>query len=489
MASTQHAAILSPLDQVMPPSHILIALVFPVKDHEAAILSLESGLEKTCTYLPYLKGRVVKHKNDRNQLSLTWDDNAPHPTIKEVPAPDGHPSYRDLINMGASSEMFPMSIMPTFKKSGGKEEEEGTEVFGATYTKIEGGIILGIAAHHNVMDGTGLAEMFRLWSTCARGGTVDAVPDPKEPLKRRERVEQALSKQSSVEVDEKPTLEDLLERHVEYKLGSLTPSNPSSTPSKLPPPPGSSKIFKFSVQKLAAVRASLSSVIPASHLTINNIVSALIWSHISHIRFSRSQQPEGAPQSRLGFAINGRKVLFPPSSTDEKDVPYVGNVNLLAQTALPPSEFTAASLSDHSSIKPIISAIASAVVKTNNTSHISSLIQFADAIPDLSTLLPGWNFFNGPDVSITSWANFDLYQMDFGAALGKLEVVRIPYIPLDGLVVILPRRRVAGSAEKQVEKSGDVDRPEVVEVTIMLREDDMQRLEESEDWKSWLADK
>ena len=63
-----------------------------------------------------------------------------------------------------------------------------------------------------------------------------------------------------------------------------------------------------------------------------------------------------------------------------------------------------------------------------------------------------------------------LYETDF-RDVGRPRFMGIPYVPADGLVVILPRRR--GGVEEQIE------------VTVMLREDDMEGLRESELWRSW----
>lgn len=61
----------------------------------------------------------------------------------------------------------------------------------------------------------------------------------------------------------------------------------------------------------------------------------------------------------------------------------------------------------------------------------------------------------------------DLYALDFGTALGRPTFIRMPSTNADGVGIVLPRRR-----------SDD----EVLEVTVMLRKDDLEAVELDEVW-------
>jgi hypothetical protein len=78
-------------------------------------------------------------------------------------------------------------------------------------------------------------------------------------------------------------------------------------------------------------------------------------------------------------------------------------------------------------------------------------------------------------LTVTSWANLELYELGFGDAAGKPMFVRTPFAEHDGLVVMLPRRRGV------VEKGGG----EKMEVIVLLRTEDMEKLEKDESWRSW----
>ena len=71
--AAQHSYLLSPLDQLMPATYNRVILTFTTKvDQTAAIDALRSGLEATCSQLPYLKGRVIAQQDGR--LAISWNN-------------------------------------------------------------------------------------------------------------------------------------------------------------------------------------------------------------------------------------------------------------------------------------------------------------------------------------------------------------------------------------------------------------------------------
>ncbi len=63
-----------------------------------------------------------------------------------------------------------------------------------------------------------------------------------------------------------------------------------------------------------------------------------------------------------------------------------------------------------------------------------------------------------------------MYSIDFGPHFGLPDFVRVPYVEVDGLIIVLPRRRTST--------------PETIEVVVMLRQDDTAALEHNEMWRS-----
>ena len=97
-----------------------------------------------------------------------------------------------------------------------------------------------------------------------------------------------------------------------------------------------------------------------------------------------------------------------------------------------------------------------------DSEYISQTVSLSEAFPDIR----GFGFkiapIHGPDLILTSWRDFSYYDLDFGE-LGKPQWVRKPWSRHAAVIVVLPRDRSVGS-----EKG--------IEVILLLREDDMDRL-------------
>lgn len=93
------SAILSSLDQLMPPCYIRIFLVFETKNHEVGIQSLTQGLSALTKHMPYLKGRVFKAE-EGDRWAIKWSDDDADPELQEIVlgANSSMPSYGPTAN-------------------------------------------------------------------------------------------------------------------------------------------------------------------------------------------------------------------------------------------------------------------------------------------------------------------------------------------------------------------------------------------------------
>jgi hypothetical protein len=230
----------------------------------------------------------------------------------------------------------------------------------------------------------------------------------------------------------------------------------------------------------------------AELLTVNNIISALAWSCITRIRASRTG-PSFSAESKLGFAVNGRKHL----GKDFVGEYYLGNVNIFGHAVLKVSELEAASLyqypnqggspytADMDKLSRVISSIGSGISRIS-LAHIAEVIALVESSPNVGAIAPGWNAFIGPDLTITSWANLGVYECDFGGGLGSPDFVRVPYAEFDGLGIILPRCRQLPN-ERNKDQDGK-PKDEMIEIVVFLQQVDMEMLERDAVWKSWTCD-
>jgi hypothetical protein len=474
--SSRQKLVLSPLDQHAPKVYTRMALVFPVANYEPAIATLQAALKKTCDQLPYLKGTVVEEGlSDRKQSYIIVDPGNPAPQFIELPAPTGIPTYEELRTNRTPfpPETFPSPMIP------GEPVDAEVPVLGASYTKIEGGLVMCIATYHKVVDGGGYSEILKLLAAHSRGNVAeltkpDAGPDPEEISTRRQRI---LGGKADVSDElKKLDFEAMLVRHPEYmlktKMSSTAPQTSTGADAGFVfSGKNTNQVFAFSGRKIEAVKAALSTKLPSSYLTVNNILTAIIWPSITHIRATRPKGALSVATSKMDFSVSGRRLV----GESLLEPPFTGNVIGYAQTELGVSDLSfQPSLDTTEKLIPVINLIANASASLD-ASTIESLVQLSDTNPDLSNITMSW-LLNGPgDIHFISWAQQACYELDFGETLGHPGFMRSAFIKLDGVVTFLPRRRTEGYVE-------DMD------VSVLLREDDMERLSNDPVWNSWLID-
>ncbi|KIW41144.1 uncharacterized protein PV06_06727 [Exophiala oligosperma] len=482
------SCMLSQVDQLMPRMYTPLFLVYKTDQYEKAVKNLNEGLAKTSALLPFLKGYVHKTSDVSNRLSLSWSSQDPPLAVTETSTPESLPSFERLKQNGAPLSVFQESLCPVpsiidYKTPGAK-----ASVLAIGATRMEGGLILCLCAHHVVMDGAGMGKFLKLWGDCTRGVLNlvddDALYDPEELSHRDTWLRDASG--YFPEAEPQATLEELLSRHPEYSLRSVSaPLPPLSAHVSGQPAACAAKIFAFSSAKLQEVKVAMSKSVPTKYLTVNNVLGAALWIAITSARLGRIRHNglptiEGSATSKLGFAINARSKVGPPVST----MSFLGNVTMLKVVELPATEMEGvaenalakSSATNFSLLTPVITAIAATTSAVTPT-HVGEIVAFADRLSDVEDILPGWNSYHGLDLTYTSWADLGMYDCDFGASLGGgPRFVRIPYMPyIDGMVLSLPRRRLAEAFDERIE------------VAIMMNEQDMQALEENEMIRSWRA--
>lgn len=171
--------------------------------------------------------------------------------------------------------------------------------------------------------------------------------------------------------------------------------------------------------------------------------------------------------SRLAMAANGRQRLSTSFST--RSLPYLGNAMLYSLSHLPAILLSTADMTPVRELAKICHNNGHAQSDSLiNSRHIAAVHTLVNRV-GYQVLFVGWDLFGSRDLTITSWAGFDLYDADFGEALGRPAFVRLPDMQADGVAIILPRRR---------------EHDEVVEVMVMLRREHMESLEVDAMWQT-----
>ena len=465
----------------MPVTYNRVILAFTSDaDPTAAIDALRQGLQATCSQLPYLKGRVTKKQHD-DRLTISWSEQDPAPEFQEIARPPDMPSsYAQLKREGLPSHRLPQSLCPVAGWVAASFPDGNAPALAVSYTRLDGGLLVTVCVHHNVMDGTGTGQLIALWGQNTKGDDITKLllPEADEPRHRLDRLKAATS--PPVNNESEPESGSELTRHSDHHtFESLLASHPEYTTALPGPKPQNlsctSKIFTFPVAKLKDAATQ-------SKTSVNNILCAVIWSRISTVRSRRWEKESvsntsttpNPTHSKLGMAVNGRARIGAPLFAEPgTGPPYMGNVNLYCMTRLPFDTLTRTSISPADTLATTAHAIAASISRID-IAFIAQVLALASHTHQ--TLLPGWDFFSGPDLTVTSWANLNTYAVDFGAGLGRPDFVRVPYVEVDGLNIVFPRRRGGAGAET------------AVEVVVMLRRDDMGELEGDAVWRHWTKD-
>lgn len=418
---------------------------------------IQYGLNATTEKIPWISGRVctsgggderVENCVIRYALSSSPPQITDRGSINEpIASLTAHAMHSTTI----SEDVWPLGALP---------ESDNPLVFGASFFRFKGeeGLGLCICMHHNAVDAAGFTEVLRVWAqeTTALGSS-----GPQFAGNRLSCISGALAS----EINEASTRDtkELFGLLPEYS--PIPPAMPSNFPSF------ASQIFTIPTLRLDAHKEALERHLETTPST-NAVLCALLWSFITRIRAQHEDSPPATTLSRLIMAVNGRRRIDPNFSPS--DNPYLGNLVLYAS-----SERSVDSLQGAADSSSEQAEVCNAITQSYspgkiNRQHIANVFELGRQVRDCSTIFPGWDLFNHRDLTITSWADLDLYQMGWGAELGQPEFVRFPSSAADGVCIILPGKSIEDASPHH--KS--------IEIVIMLKTEHMEALKADDMWQS-----
>lgn len=447
---------LTSLDTLMPRTYVSAVLTFRTSEPTASVASnLQLGLKGLLKQVPWISGRVFPSaavKGKTYALEMRWSPDDAPPTL--IDRGQISASYDTLAASGMPPEAVPAEFWAVPPMVDEATFQAGVPVFAASFFRFADnpGFGLCISIHHNVVDATSFNEIVRLWAENIAGG---ASTPSLRILDRVKHLEAGLS--SQLDAIASPPDESLLASHPEFS--KMPPQFPAEFPVS------TSKLFRIPISQLDGIKTLVGTHMQTPPST-NTLLSALIWSAITRVRAQRNPGLL-SEDSKLVTAVNGRRRI-----DTQDDTLYLGNLVLYALSKQSVEDLKSSSTGTSPAA---IAKICEAITKSQsavNSQHIAEVYKLVDSADDPRTIFVGWDLFNSRDLTITSWADLNFYEMHFGAPLGKPEFVRTPYAEADGVAMILPRNRAAGSAD------------EILDVVIMLRKDDLGVLEGDNVWKA-----
>ncbi|KAL0935644.1 trichothecene 3-O-acetyltransferase [Colletotrichum truncatum] len=418
-----------------------IAVLFAVEEDSSypnIVNTLSSGLERLAGSFPWVAGQVVNEgAGDGNTgvYKIKPLKATPPLVIKDLRDTSSAPTMHALrqanfpVNMLDESIFAPRPTLPIDPALA----SEPQPVFIVQATFIKGGLVLTFLGHHQLMDGTGQAQIIDLLSKACRN----------EPFTEEEVATGNLPRQNIIPL-------------LEHKVPASDVAPFLVTPPKGPPQePAACRwaYFNFPSASLSALKALASESVTSGYITTDDALSAFIWQSVSRIRAPRLNAEEDVKFAR---AVNVRSFLNVPQT-------FPGLIQSMTNNS-----FSLKRLIDEP-----LGVVASALRSTVDPKALGYATRAFATVLDKTANKAGFSFTGTlelhRDIMLSSWVKMDLYEQEFGLGLGRPESVRRPqFTPVESLMYLLPKT-----------PDGDIT------LVTCLRDEDMDKLRSDATFKKY----
>ena len=484
-AKPVHAQViaLSPVDQMAWDEYTCFLMLFPLStgvDNREIYSKLSAGLSLTLSEIPFIGGYITSVEGTAGgRLQIKIDEGyGTRVTYRDYTTPESRtnfkPSYDELKRDNFPCSAFdPAALMPVQLFVKGPEPP----VMVIQTNFIDGGLIMSVCLHHKTSDGLGLATVLKAWAKhtkevdMAIGDNLSTATDDLTP--------RSMDRSSMCNGLVGSQIEDFPEYRVidvsAMMLAQAEMAAATATPIPAAPtnPLKSLGPLKFClvhlpVKGLAHLKSAASPPTPTDGwISTNDAICALLWRHITRVRTDLicALKPDSPlpPQTPLNFvvAVEARRRMVPALPSE-----YLGNAAFhctvtsdLGTVASPSTPFST------------VARLIREAVTGFDYAKIRGVIGLVDSVAKASDLL--LKAFEDPmrGLIVTSWVDMGLYDIEWGASLGRTESVRVPGVTLEeGMPFcgIFPRRPDGG-----------------LEVAIFMEEAAIQRLKEDEEFAAF----
>lgn len=472
---------LTRLDQTVLRVYVRQLLIFRFPNavmREEAGAVLAAGLSATFKQFPFLTGTVEQTDSAIGALTVRYPKTIDSELVSRILTANAldeeELTYESLIEAGIPPVRLPANdlcpfamrshpgiddtyaeVLTTFKK------QQPIPVFAAQMNFIPGGLILSVYIHHAVIDGTGVAKIYQVWSeNTRRYGTGTAMP---EQISARSLNDARHALDTLIE--SAPTANELPEFCFP---GDARPPLLREQPVKL-----SAKLLVFLPSTISTLATSLSKI---TDQRISNFtaLASLVWCQATNARRA-AIEAKGIERTTLGIATDHRKRVGALLPDD-----YVGNVANAVIVSIPLTSIPTAENMNAEGIATAAVALSNVLADLDLNWFKSRLLELSKH-KNPSKLMMNCHTMNGPDIFITSWQHIgadDVWAIP-GTAKAKdgtwgckPTVIRKPHNLWEGGMQILPRRR------------GD-EAP--YEIPLCLEEGDMERALHSLQEGNWVG--
>ncbi|KAF9890781.1 hypothetical protein FE257_005351 [Aspergillus nanangensis] len=424
------------LEQIAPKGYLRYIFLFPLPDqydlNEVADV-VKAGYSSLKQRIPFVGCEAIPDA-DSKQPGFIKLQRTPEGSVKDIVVRDlrsspesFQPTYSELKSSGFPVAAFDSETLCR-RSSPWPSPGEQLPISLVQANFIHGGLILTWCVLHIAGDGTSFHTWMKVWAEgCRLAQGLESSSSPVDLAP-----ELWLHRQSATKSSGRST--GLLAHHPEY---TLLPFTPTGAPPKMTSPHHRSQVFYFSPAALAALKADASPVhatepTDQSWISTNDALSALLWRTVMAVQSPLHMLDDGSdPVSVFNIAIDGRLRTDPPVHPETLGC-FLESVAVEASIRDMLGTLTVADLAVR---------IRKALLRADShfTDDVVALVEKLEV--DVNRLIltafldvPGFN------CAQTSWANFDMYGLDWGPMLGgRVESVRTPSEGvINGLQVVLP---------------------------------------------------
>jgi hypothetical protein len=414
---------LSPLDWLMPRSYINHIICFASSSSSAPQV-LRQGLADTLRDIPYLAGEITDQEHPKGSIALS----EPYASVDDLFR------VRDLSTAAEYKDLRAHNFSPSSLKGldfslGDLVSSGRRPIFRAVFLLMNSGSVLSINVHHSTTDITGFGALLKIWASHCSLHSSQPVGFAADWLDRR-----ALLPSNYVALDAAQiNLPTLLHREA---ADGIKKSGGHDDPDHL-----ETLVFKLSGDTLRSLKGEVTKhldtdVVP--WVSTSDVLFGLLWAAVTYAEDQEDPARRGTPgratARQMRFPVNVRSRLRPPLPEN-----YLGSAFVVALATVDNTDLLNIIVKD---VEPSIAAlarVATAIRKSIlaiNNKAVEEVVGFLAAQDDLAGLKLGQQ---ATDVSIVSWADESVYELDWGQEIGRCEAVGIPALKNKRYPVILPR--------------------------------------------------
>ncbi|KAM5565736.1 putative acetyltransferase [Rosa sericea] len=401
---------LTPTDLAMLSAHYIQKGLLFIKPPEAnsanfletLLAKLKYSLSLALVHFYPLAGRLVTKKEQDPHLYLVYVDCSNSPGAKFI-----HASLDMPISDILSPTDVPLVVQSLFDHDRAVNHDgHTTSLLTAQVTELVDGVFIGLSMNHCLGDGTSYWHFFNTWSELF----------------------QAQEKNVLISEISNPPVLDRWFPEGHGPIISLPFTDPSEFIDRFEAPKLRERMFHFSAESLAKLKAKASSECETSKISSFQALSALLWRTITRARLLPSDQ-----ETSCRLAANSRARLDPPLPPN-----YFGNSIYPIRSEV----IKSGELLEHG-LGWAAWKLHQAVVNLNDQALKDFLNEWLRS-PTVFTM----RFFDPFSVMMGSSPRFDMYKNEFG--MGKAVALRSGYANKFSGKVSSFQGREAGSIDLEV---------------------------------------